>query len=436
MGRWSLHIAVSFGLVLAALLSFSDLIVLERQHSSFASTSSSDVLRPPPLPPPTPPPPPPPPQTPPPKVHLEPIEPAAVDASQPYMLESARLSAARSARVSANDATFLTAGLTDLQLLSGLKGQHVVMVGDSLQRYQYLSLIYALEYGSYPKDEDKPNICREGDYRNLPSEVMSSHDLKENERGWPAFMVVTSHKFAGKERCDCYRSPTDAKYTVENRFYRKVWPSGEVTSVSYFTKLNTPTIHGHTFQDGPPSILNITMHGKIGRKSLDWDLRVDEFLAKLMRRELPIGGDSPLPQPTIVLWNEGIWNDNYKGTIDSITAGAAAFRDSGVRLQWKTTTRNFFTEYQNFQSFAKEAKAASDYAVERGLEVVDAFSWGSIFVKKIEDPATLKDHTMADWKNIYPQFEEFFWDPYHFSPFVYTIINRRWLYQILGNELT
>jgi hypothetical protein len=179
------------------------------------------------------------------------------------------------------------------------------------------------------------------------------------------------------------------------------------------------------------------MHGKIGRKGLDWDLRVDEFVEKVIRGELPIGGDEPLPKPTIILWNEGIWNDDYKGTIDSIEKGAAAAaisEQSGVRLQWKTTTRSFFTDNETFKNFVKEAKDAAAYAKERGLEVVEAFEWGSIFVKKIQDPSTLKDITHRQWKDVYPQFEEFYWDAYHFEPFVYNIFNRRWLHQVLVGD--
>ena len=77
-----------------------------------------------------------------------------------------------------------------------LKDRHVMFVGDSLSRYQYLSLAHLLERGTYPPrfrarenvpcrriDEatgmeacskpDDPNVCAEGDWTNLG--------------GWPAY---------------------------------------------------------------------------------------------------------------------------------------------------------------------------------------------------------------------------------------------------------
>jgi hypothetical protein len=239
-------------------------------------------------------------------------------------------------------------------------------------------------------------------------------------------MVLTSHTFAGKERCDCYRNQADAKLRVENRFYRKVWPSGEVTLVTYLTKLAWP-VHGHTFRDGPPPVLTLELHDAIGATSVDWRLEFDELMAKLMGKELPLGGFEPLPPPTIVLYNEGIWNGGEKASIDQLAKAMAAYRE-GVRFVWKTTTKSFMTAHE--EKAKAEAKASTNYAIKAGLRVLDAFDLAFIFVKKFEDPAMIQgDH--STWKERYPEYQDFYWDAYHFQPFVYTIINRRWLQQLI-----
>jgi hypothetical protein len=262
--------------------------------------------------------------------------------------------------------------------------------------------------------------------------LLQKYNLTQKDIGWPAFMVLTSHAFAGKARCDCYRSPTHAALTVENRFYRKVWPSGKVTLVTYCTKLAWPVIHGHTFRNEPPPVLTLELHDAIGATSVDWRLQFGELIAKLMRKELPLGGAEPLPPPTIVLYNEGLWNNNSKATIDELNELAKAmvtFRDSGVRFQWKTTTGSFMTAHE--EKVKARAKAVKNYAIKAGLHVLDAFDLAFIFVKKFDDPATIEGALPNQWKELYPEYTQFYWDAIHFQPFVYTIINRRWLQQLI-----
>ncbi len=240
-------------------------------------------------------------------------------------------------------------------------------------------------------------------------------------------MVLTSHTFAGKERCDCFRST--AELSVENRFYRKVWPSGEVTLVTYFTKTAWP-VHGHTFRDGPPPVLTLALYDAIGAIPVDWSLNVDALIAKLMGgKELFLGGAEPLPPPTIVLYNEGVWNSGEKAAIDALATAMVPFRNSGVRFQWKTTTRAFMTAHE--EKVKAGAAALRNYALQAGLQVLDAFELGFLFVKTFEDPATVQDALHTQWKELYPDYLDFYWDAYHFQPFVYTIINRRWLQQLI-----
>jgi GDSL/SGNH-like Acyl-Esterase family found in Pmr5 and Cas1p len=48
-------------------------------------------------------------------------------------------------------------------VLSVLKGKHLVLIGDSLTRYQYLSLVYFLESGNW--SSDYPNQMWEKDFK-------------------------------------------------------------------------------------------------------------------------------------------------------------------------------------------------------------------------------------------------------------------------------
>ena len=66
------------------------------------------------------------------------------------------------------------------------------MIGDSMTRYQYLSLVHWLEFGEWPP----------------PHRGDSGHPSPLIERewaGWPIFFQGTTSMFRGKQKCHCYR---------------------------------------------------------------------------------------------------------------------------------------------------------------------------------------------------------------------------------------
>jgi len=141
-----------------------------------------------------------------------------------------------------------------------LRGQHLVMIGDSLMRYQYIDLIYFIEFKKFP--EMFPNILRESDYFSVTSEWIAGLGASPADRGWTAFMLDLSRLFKGSERCDCYRSVT------ENRFYHNEELG---VRVSFFLKQGTP-IPGHNFSAdgaGPSHSVNREAYLKLNRPP-DW----------------------------------------------------------------------------------------------------------------------------------------------------------------------
>lgn len=87
------------------------------------------------------------------------------------------------------------------------KGLRLVMIGDSLTRYQYLSLVYFLKNGVW--------IHPNGTDQSLVKEDFFS--------GWSDFYNATNTALAPMEYCDCYRPDVaESRYkieTVENRFF-------------------------------------------------------------------------------------------------------------------------------------------------------------------------------------------------------------------------
>ena len=109
-----------------------------------------------------------------------------------------------------------------------LAGKSVLFIGDSLTRYQYLSLVYFLEYDRYPphfqakvpcnhvdkdgkktcSDPDDPNVCAEGDW------------LKVG--GWPAYLQSLGGGTDGgifNGHMDGHSLRGDQGLTIENSKY-------------------------------------------------------------------------------------------------------------------------------------------------------------------------------------------------------------------------
>ena len=75
----------------------------------------------------------------------------------------------------------------------------IMMIGDSLTRYQYLNLVYFLVHGVWGANSDLPNE-NEHKYKN-----------------WKQFFHVTNERMGGHEVCDCFRNHVN--HTVEYRYF-------------------------------------------------------------------------------------------------------------------------------------------------------------------------------------------------------------------------
>ncbi len=68
--------------------------------------------------------------------------------------------------------------------------EHIVFVGDSVSRYQYLALVYAVHFG-------RPMPLSPGIEKSITNEKSFS--------SWQEFYAVTTHIFSPYMMCDCMR---------------------------------------------------------------------------------------------------------------------------------------------------------------------------------------------------------------------------------------
>ena len=103
------------------------------------------------------------------------------------------------------------------------RGRHILIIGDSVSRYQYLSLAQFIAYESWTPFHGRGEPM---------SEVESVQSSKSPSWGsWPKFMAGTHQRLRGYEICDCFRGP-NKPFHVENRYFFDPRANVRITFVS------------------------------------------------------------------------------------------------------------------------------------------------------------------------------------------------------------
>ena len=117
------------------------------------------------------------------------------------------------------------------KLLKAWAGKHVLMIGDSLTRYQYLNLAYFLATGDWGVPNHTP---------------LRRNENERDFESWAEFYKLTNARMQGKEICDCYRPPYHytADQVREGRYYFDPEMGVRLTLISQFGEypltLHTP----------------------------------------------------------------------------------------------------------------------------------------------------------------------------------------------------
>jgi hypothetical protein len=203
----------------------------------------------------------------------------------------------------------------------------LLMVGDSVTRYQYLSLVYYLRHGKWEPIDitiDHPH-----------------HIINEHEYGtWNEFFFETNDVLAPYEWCDCYRPEVSALGDIiEARYYHD--PRYD-NYVYFISKFGPESIHGvwepETLslsippRDDPQEQLRNNSVPVLPNWEYTWS-NLGDLIARLQR------GSSSLVPPTHVVLNGGLWSTDVEirdeNSQDALIEG---LRDANVTIIYKTTT--------------------------------------------------------------------------------------------------
>ena len=193
------------------------------------------------------------------------------------------------------------------------ENRHIVMIGDSLMRYQYISLVYFLRHKYFVHNDTTPNILLEQTWNN-----------------WQEYMRGASHLLAPNEYCDSFRgndkfTPSIAKKIYENRYYYDIRRNIRITFFLYlgdFISFKGRWVPG----DGTS---NMSLLEPSPCFEYNWEYHnITDFITNHVSKL----------EPTLdlLMLNAGFWPNKYndKGHVLDVITTVNAFVNRSV---WKTT---------------------------------------------------------------------------------------------------
>ncbi|KAI9199484.1 uncharacterized protein BJ171DRAFT_214606 [Polychytrium aggregatum] len=252
----------------------------------------------------------------------------------------------------------------------------IIFIGDSVTRYQYLSLAYRLSHGHWQFEE--------------PGFNKTTEIIDRDWHDWERFMRGTNALLKGNEVCDCYRNGTwDWTKTVEyieNRYFKT--PHYTMTFFqAYDDRPGVCHTKGRLFPEkGAPYF----------DAPLDWCYTIPALLDHI---------DKTYGQSIIVL-NLGIHGSDY---VKWATAFARHSTRSGSILIWKQTT-------PSSDGRMPESKDFELFNIFKSSKVVVMPTW-----------RMLTDLYNADNSAV-------FYDRVHFLPHINKLMNQK-LAEIVKREL-
>jgi len=186
---------------------------------------------------------------------------------------------------------------------------HLAFIGDSVTRYQYVSLVYFLKTGQWWNQDEHPTLLYRVDFAS-----------------WNEYFLWSNKQLQPEEQCDCARPGGGGYYNInENRYF---FDPVRNNSVSINIKFGKATTHGHmTAPIDPNATIDVSRQPPYAWENYGWNQTITEHIAKLV------------PKPDFLVFNAGLHANRLTNpeTQQSILDALAATNIIGI---YKTTTRS------------------------------------------------------------------------------------------------
>lgn len=313
------------------------------------------------------------------------------------------------------------------QVRQCLSDQHIVLMGDSLTRYQYLNLVYYLTHRSW--------------YSPAP------HSEAEKQWGsWKPFYEGTTKRHTSNhtyEICDCHRFDHTLEHMMENRYFTDTSINLRVT---YLQVLFTSPFQAHNLE-----WLNVEC--KIKRNI------TDTAPHSCQQTGCAVGDCTSTPDiqlsppqeviqfavdkldPTVIIFNSGLWGSYtpHKHLLDGLVNGgnyALNHSQRPIQFYWKMTTvasdkpyseqKETLEEYRVIVPLLSTVSNTTDN--KHRWRMYDTFRLSS-GVNEIFCPlsSSISEEEKNAWKTM------LYWNNFHFEQPVYRGLNEVLLMDLMRN---
>ena len=259
-----------------------------------------------------------------------------------------------------------------------LAGRHIIFVGDSLTRYQYLSLVFFLENKVWLPGYGNDSFG----YR--------SPCLETQWPSWRDFYLGTTAQLNGHESCDCCRANNCT--VLENRYYRK--KPFSITYLQFFR--HDMGMSGHV--GFPPSNSSPPCRPGDCNAHVDWKGDLAHAMQTVVSRL----------KPDYIVLNSGLWQSTNGWSTQVISQVIKKINDvlkpkNGTAI-WKTTTQS-----RSMDISPNHDSKIKTMAAQAGWKIFDA--WALTRALPLLKPSV-------------------YWDNLHFLPFVYNELNTALLHNL------
>jgi hypothetical protein len=292
-----------------------------------------------------------------------------------------------------------------------LAHKHILMIGDSLTRYQSLALMFFLEHGEHPTRFGHPKPGLNCTHVNLIGEAQCSVDVKnvclEAEYGnWPYFhqqLGDISGPFRGHLECSCARAggvPTDTESLLYANHEVRVTHLSETG-----WDLEPKPLYGFQFKNcsasGSCKLSVAEMDANLERSKkddYDWNTSLSTGFDLLTDK---------LGTIDITLYNRGNWNQITTAMAKDLMP---KFRDlARDRCFYKSTTQSQRTRERPYMRPLAESDRVFVPTLEAGCGYLDFAHLTSYF----------EHFLIMDNEEV----KTIFWDSVHYTPWVYEELN-------------
>jgi len=218
-------------------------------------------------------------------------------------------------------------------------GLRLVLIGDSITRYQYLSLAYFLRHGHWFDPEQKPHLVNQNTFMRRASKG----------QGWIRFFNKTNQLLAPMEQCDCFRArwpnikAVDGN-VMENRYFHDPHRNNSLAYIQAFGNSHS-VMHGRVL---PKDAFRDIHEKEFIHVNTSWQWSFSDWGEALEKYVAPMNA-------THVMMNAGLWPNNFDRNRAARDGILQALERTGLVGIWRTNSYLTSRELRPSSASADEA---------------------------------------------------------------------------------